>query len=361
VSGTVVRLTVLVAALSFMALTPSHADPGGQSAEEGGASKALEAFGAQLKRNSLKRVTSLAFLQHTAVEADLRFLRSLPELKEVIVSAMSLTRVGIDHLSAAKKLEVLQLTGSALNRESLSLLDQFDSVQTLKLNGPDLTDELLDEAKFPKGLQTLMMLFASNVTDRGLACLAKIGSLQRLDIGSPRITDNGLKALDQLRTLRQVFTHDSPVTGAFIARLSAQNELVSVGGRGFTNEGAAALAGCKQLRKLYLESSKITDAGMKHFSDLEKLEFLDLRNTKVKGSGLVYLGRLEKLSHLALSRTEVSDDSLLQLSNCRSLTRLFVDGSKVTSVGARRLKAVLPEIDVSPPSLLDATAASKKD
>ena len=72
------------------------------------------------------------------------------------------------------------------------------------------------------------------------------------------------------------------------------------------NQGLAALADCRSLRRLLLNGLPITDAGLAHLSGLTELEELVLTGTRVTDAGLLQLRSLRNLRRIAINGTGVS-------------------------------------------------------
>jgi hypothetical protein len=84
----------------------------------------------------------------------------------------------------------------------------------------------------------------------------------------------------------------------------------------------ARVATHTSLKRLYLEGTKITDAGLRHLSGLKELHSLSLANTSIGDIGLKELERLSALRTLNLQNTHVTPE------------------------GAARLKAVIPALKI---------------
>src|ERR1700722_3588087 len=117
------------------------------------------------------------------------------------------------------------------------------------------------------------------LTDAGLAGLAKLKSIERLDFGDRSgITDTGLKELTHLKNLQSLSIRGSRVTDA----------------------GLKELAGLTSLRFLELDQRLVTDAGLKHLAALTNLQELHLHSTKVTGEGIKELSGLKSFRILSL-------------------------------------------------------------
>ncbi|MFO0902273.1 MAG: protein kinase [Pirellulales bacterium] len=118
---------------------------------------------------------------------------------------------------------------------------------------------------------------------------------------------------------------------------------VNLAGReGITNLGLKSFAGCKQLRRLTIQSSHVDDAGLDYFRDCHPLEKLDLSRTRVGDEGLVVFQDCRQLRELRLAGTRVTDDGLVYFSGCRQLETLDLGDTKVSTKAVRTQFADAP-------------------
>ena len=133
-------------------------------------------------------------------------------------------------------------------------------------------------------------------TDDDLALLKELPMLERLHVGSSKVTDAGVEHLKGLTRL----------------------EWLDLPGTQVTDAGVAHLAGLTNLVQLGLPETQITDAAMVHLRGMSKLELLNLEFTQITDAGLVHLEGL---------------------SNLRMVT---IAGSKATIAGWDRLQEATP-------------------
>jgi hypothetical protein len=129
-----------------------------------------------------------------------------------------------------------------------------------------------------------------------------------------------------------------------------------------TNISDATIAPLKDilgLVDLNLATTKVTDAGLAHLKPLANLQRLHLELTAVTDSGLVHLKNLANLTYLNLYGTKVTDSGLDHLKNMKHLRSLYVWQTKTTDAGVKKLKAALPNLDIS--TGWDVTAIAKQE
>src|SRR5262245_37392912 len=75
---------------------------------------------------------------------------------------------------------------------------------------------------------------------------------------------------------------------------------------------------------------------------------VDLDTTKVTDAGLRELKELKSLQLLNLSGTKVTDAGLKELKELKSLRSLYLRHTKVTDAGVKELQAALPRLRIAP-------------
>ena len=74
-----------------------------------------------------------------------------------------------------------------------------------------------------------------------------------------------------------------------------------------------AVGKLKNLRKLHLENTSITDDGLIHLKELENLEYLNLYGTSITDAGLLHLSNLKELKSLYLWQTNATEEGATRL------------------------------------------------
>ncbi len=148
-------------------------------------------------------------------------------------------------------------------------------------------------------------LRGSWVNDTQLIQLARMLALERLDLSHTRITDEGMLYLRPVRTIADL--------NLFYAEQ-------------ITDQGMAAIRDWKQLKRLNVRGTRISDGTLEIVSHLTQLEALDIANTGVTDNGLDYLITLTKLRELSLGRRRQSDNVVELLRLLPTLTYLDLSG-----------------------------------
>lgn len=92
-----------------------------------------------------------------------------------------------------------------------------------------------------------------------------------------------------------------------------------------TDESIAFVAGCGQLKELYLSNSQVTDSGVASIGKLEKLHTIDLQNTQITDAAIQSLAALPNLKVLLIRGTQVSREYIASLRKEMTGTRIIFD------------------------------------
>ena len=128
-----------------------------------------------------------------------------------------------------------------------------------------------------------------------------------------------------------------------------------------TDAGLVHLAGLTQLQVLSLKTARVTDAGLVNLKGLTQLHYLDLRGTNVTGTGLEHLKGLTRLKWLLMS-SPVTDAGLVHLKGLPGLQWLGLAFAPVTDAGLVHLKGLtgLQILDLGGTGVTDAGLAHLK-
>lgn len=80
---------------------------------------------------------------------------------------------------------------------------------------------------------------------------------------------------------------------------------------------------------------------------LSAIESLDLSTTKITDRSLDAIATLAKLRMVTLDDTSVTADGLLKLRDLKQLSSISVVGVKLSAEELARLRAAMPEVDIS--------------
>jgi hypothetical protein len=161
-------------------------------------------------------------------------------------------------------------------------------------------------------------------------------------------SDEDLAHLKVLKNLQRLFLDSTPVTDAGVESLESLTGLIelSLSHTAVKNAALIHLKWLAGLQWLSLAGTRITDAGLARLGEATGLKGLRLAETQVSDAGLVHLAGLINLEKLDLRGTHVTDAGLEHLRNLRRLRRLQLGGTRATESGIAELKSVLPDVDI---------------
>ncbi len=242
--------------------------------------------------------------------------------------------VTVDEKSRDHSVIDVRLTCCRISDAWLTHLNGLTKLQSLSINGTNVTDEGLKHLRNLTNLQELS-LYDTFVTDVGLKHLKGLTNLRMLVLSG---TDRGPKSPGGKSALPRAYSSSGQ------PRLDSR---MGMPGTNITDAGLEHLEGLTNLQWLSLDSTNISDSGLIHLKRLTNLGTLNLSGTNVGDAGLENLKGLTKLQDLNLKNTNVTDAGLVHLKRLTSLQSLDLGGSfgprgnsKVTDAGLEQLKGL---------------------
>ncbi len=190
------------------------------------------------------------------------------------------------------------------------------------------------------------------------ADLLQMGSARRMKIfswnGGTGLTDEGLAAFAGMKNLTNLFLWGAGrLTDEGLKHLADCDklEVLNIGsnGDGITGTGFESLGQCQALRQLTLNAlPKIEGQNLRYLAKLKSFEILFLSGCKgVKDADMEWVGQMLTLKTLHLGNTSVTDAGLAKLTGLRHLKELFVSAPQVTPEGLEVLKKIRPYLVVT--------------
>jgi Leucine-rich repeat (LRR) protein len=258
-----------------------------------------------------RRLRKLNLRGTDITDISLPHISKLTGLQSLDLSYTQLGDVGIESLPALADLEELNLGGTRISGINLSVLKLLPKLRKLSFNGiqrrnagacwsPLITDLDLDAISELTGLEELNLgigvslgrtgvpVGAGNcrvaggikVTDLGLARLAGLKNLRRLDVSGARITPAGLK----------------PLHGLPLERLSLWNCAA------LDDSAADVLANIPTLANLDLSYTGAGDVALRTLASLPRLRYLYLTDTKATPEGVDAFRREKPAAFVSFAR-----------------------------------------------------------
>ena len=282
----------------------------------------------------------------------MRELGSLSELRELHLrlptptgeaSASPVSDLGLCELGRLSYLRSLHLTfaGTSSAITGARWIDELARLQSLRVlcldNAESLAEEYLAELGRLSALEELFIAGDARRNGRGKvevtdAVLRRLGNLRRmrvLHLSDTCVTDDAIAYLLPLSCLTTLSLQSSAnFTASGVCHLGGLKELrrLDLTGSGVTNEGLAGITGLRHLEHLALDHTDVGDEGLLHLKGLKQLKWLSLGGCeRVTNKGIAHLRGLENLRYLYLCDTQVDRDGVRQLDHLRNL-RYWIDG-----------------------------------
>jgi hypothetical protein len=219
--------------------------------------------------------------------------------------------------------------------------EYFQEVASVGFSNPVAADDLAVIESFDR-LEAFFIGDSSKIGD-GLMHLRRLRRLGRIQLTGPGITDDRLAELASVRGLKSIVLQRTPVTDAGLrhfAGLSKLEHLTIYDAQGVTDAGLIPLAKLPRLRSLYLrQAPRVTDLAFANLREkLPDLETFALNGTGITDAGLVHLKEMPRLKHLEFQSTKVTDAGLANLASLVELNSLFLNGTGLTDSGLETIQ-----------------------
>ncbi len=302
-----------------------------------------------------------------------RVLSSILALKGAEITDEKLAALAALDASHRESVLSLDLTESPVTAEGVKQLAALPNLT--ELIAPSLAPEGVAALGDLSSIRVLSLNYAGSLTDADLPALTKLPNLERLLLRSVQVSDEGLKTIAQMKSLKYVdLGNNGLITGPGLAALAGMESLEGIGlnanaGRPDLGVGILALAKIRQLKELDISTCQVTDSNLavlKSWPELRSLFCnnnpitdsamvfikplnlvdLDLRNTQITEQGVNQIGS-RQLQRLWLS--VMTDQAMPVLKRFPDLRELYVAGAAISDVGIVQLKGLknLRILDIS--------------
>ena len=140
-------------------------------------------------------------------------------------------------------------------------------------------------------------------------------TLERLDLGETKITDQSMNTLAELASL----------------------QILDLSGTKITNSGLAGLSRLSNLRQLSLKKTAVTTQGLSLLLGLQRLEELNLSDTSVGDSAVQKLTSFPALKEIQLFGTSITQNAVLRIKELRPNLAVIWDGVDIERKVAEQL------------------------
>jgi hypothetical protein len=225
----------------------------------------------------MKRVEVLRLrLDYEIREDDARTLAGASRLREISISGARIRAAALRQLAGLPRLETLTIDCDSYSPQTARRLTEWQ----LRDDAAAAVGDIVQLRK--------LQLFATEITDAGLADLCRLSQLESLTVGSPHITSASFDRIAKLSRLERLGTWAWRIDDADLAKLADLPKLRSLDLLTELSNASVPLVTAlplPQMRSLRLRGECISDTSLPHFHRLSHLERLDLGDTSVDKLG----------------------------------------------------------------------------
>src|SRR5262249_24306227 len=124
-----------------------------------------------------------------------------------------------------------------------------------------------------------------------------------------------------------------------------QLDTLHLGGTKVTDEGLKCLQNMTELTNMLLDSSPIKGRGLIHLENAKNLFWLHLANDPLDDDEFEVITRLS-MQQLSLTNTSLTDRSVRYLKTLHTVRQMHIGGTGITDAGAAELTAALPNCQI---------------
>lgn len=274
------------------------------------------------------------------------------KLEYLDLSGSRLSDAGLARLaSALPSLRVLGVEYSKVTENGLAALRKLPRLQGLAILGIPATDKV---ALHISALPALRELRAEpQSSDKGVERLSGLRQLRHLSLMGPSITNDCMKYIARMESLRSLVIQDTAVTDVGVEQITGMPTIaqVTLSGDGMTTQCISTLATLPKLESLSLSRIASASAGSRDWDDLDRLKFLpgtlSIRQCPLLSlDDMRVLGSFSSLKHLVIEEsngtqgrplTNADMDSISSMTNLEMLTLTSTLVSDEGLVAIRRL------------------------
>lgn len=181
-----------------------------------------------------------------------------------------------------------------------------------------------------------VILDCTSITDEGMKELAQIPTLRYISLNGPTITDVGIRHLCFHPNVEEVYLGELATSEKSFESLATLPRLrtLDVWGDSVTDEALSALGACDELSVVALRKTTVTDQGLVHLAELRNLRSLELNGACVTGKA--FQSGFADLEELVIHGSLVDDDGLESIVQLPAINYFDMEKMCITEFGVIR-------------------------
>jgi internalin A len=214
----------------------------------------------------------------------------------------------------------------------------------LELNGfygYEVTDEMMKSLDRLTSLRQLSLI-ETHVTNDAIPQTLCFPHLETLNLERTRIDDGALRILETANSLKSLILDETRITAEGLMNLSKCTSLTELHLNRCRLDDAslASLGVMPNLEKLQVGETKICFENDVLPATFLNLKYLNVNGSKVTDSGIPAIAQLPSLRSLDLTLCHVGDEGMRSLAECRNLEVLFLNRTAITDDALRQLASI---------------------
>lgn len=204
--------------------------------------------------------------------------------------------------------------------------------------------EMLSASPSIKGLR----LAGTNITDRGLSHLKRFRSLESLDVGDTKITGEGIESLKDCKKLKELTFDEVPVPASVLDVLAEKLPLEFLCIEVKEDRKVMdSISRMKQLRKLFLTSSRVTVDELKKLKGLSQLQELACC-IEIDREHMKVLASMESLEDVAIhgGGGKLDLEAVFELRSLPKLRKLDINPYTLSKADYEKLEEAFPGVEL---------------
>jgi sulfatase modifying factor 1 len=307
----------------------------------------------RVRDSGLKFLSALPYLERLELGGTkirgpgLDYLRRCNRLHYLGLGGTKLDNAGLEHMAKLRQLRVLKVGHTKLGGDDhgyLKPISDLKELRELDLSGTSVTNAELVHLSGLRNLEDLC-LAETPITGEGLKHLANVESLRALDLRRTAVGDTGLGHLARLTNLEKLSAGEMREISLYAYEDSAEIDRDD-GNPRITDEGLRHLSEMKNLEILRLSGTNITGKGFSYLTGLKDLRFLGLKDCQLNDAGLAHIAKLKGLEEIDISGNMVTDSGLAHLLGASNLKRVVAVGTQVTERAAEDFMKQTKDVEV---------------